>query len=161
MKSRPWIKSIVGLTIFAGIVGLTAWAFMEGRKERAMEQERERPIKPPSRVSLQNGITTITLDQETQAKCGIETENPKRIDEGFLISPSAVVWLDGQAWFYVQQTPDQFLRKKITVDQSTDHGQLIAKGIKDQTRLVIKGAQLLLSEEFRSQIQLAVETEGN
>lgn len=65
------LKTVLVISILSGIFGLIIWVFMEGREELAMEQERERPIKAPSRVSVKDGETVITIDRETLIKSGI------------------------------------------------------------------------------------------
>lgn len=65
------LKSILAILILAGVGALLVWAFIEGRKELAMEQERERPVKSASRVSIQDGESIVTLDPATQMKSGI------------------------------------------------------------------------------------------
>lgn len=58
--------------LLAVLVGaLALWGFLEGRGERAMEAERERPVNVPQRVSVVNGETVITLDAATQQRAGI------------------------------------------------------------------------------------------
>jgi hypothetical protein len=61
--------------VFAGLAlaALLLWGFIEGRKEAAMERERERPVKSPTRVSAEAGERVVTLDEETQARSGIQT----------------------------------------------------------------------------------------
>jgi len=70
MKSKSW-KIVVAAIALAGVVGILVWAFVQGRKEAAVEQERERPIKAPTRVAIEKGESVITLDQATQKKSGI------------------------------------------------------------------------------------------
>src|SRR5213593_3348396 len=57
--------------LLVGLGALLIWAFLEGRKEVAVEQERERPVKAPLRVAIEDGESVITLDQATQKKSGI------------------------------------------------------------------------------------------
>ena len=71
MKFKYGLKSILVIIVLAGISALLVWAFIEGRKERALEQERERPIKAPSRVSTQAGESVVTLDKSALIKSGI------------------------------------------------------------------------------------------
>jgi hypothetical protein len=70
MRSKS-LKVVAAVLAFAVVVGLLIWAFVEGRKEVAQEQERERPIKAPQRVAIEEGETVIKLDQATQKKSGI------------------------------------------------------------------------------------------
>lgn len=59
-------KTFILLGIGAVVAGLAIWGFVEGRKELAQEQERERPVSVPSRVVAQEGGTTVTFDPQTQ-----------------------------------------------------------------------------------------------
>lgn len=68
---RKSVKIIVTSIILAGIAGLLVWGYLESRKEMAMEAERERPVKAPSRVSVQGDEVVITLDAESRKKSAI------------------------------------------------------------------------------------------
>ncbi|WP_298438687.1 hypothetical protein [Geobacter sp.] len=70
MKQRS-VKIIPAILALAGVAALLVWGFMEGRKEQAMEAERERPVKAPSRVSVQGNEVVITIDQATLEKSAI------------------------------------------------------------------------------------------
>lgn len=71
MKLNRGLKAIFTMIVLASIGALLVWVFIEGRKELAMEQERERPVKSASRVSIQDGESIVTLDPATQMKSGI------------------------------------------------------------------------------------------
>ncbi|BBL70133.1 hypothetical protein MoryE10_07390 [Methylogaea oryzae] len=64
----------------------------------------------------------------------------------------AVLWRSGKPWVYLQIDDDRFERRLIPA--YTDHGArwFVGTGVAPGDRLVINGAQLLLSEEFRGQI---------
>lgn len=59
-------KTFILLGIGAAVAGLAIWSFVEGRKELAQEQARERPVSAPSRVVSQEDGTTVTFDPQTQ-----------------------------------------------------------------------------------------------
>ena len=69
---RKSVKIIVTIVVLAAITGLLVWGFIEGRKEGGMEAERERPVKPPSRVSEEGGESVVTLDRKTLERSGIQ-----------------------------------------------------------------------------------------
>ena len=71
--------------------------------------------------------------------------------QGALIPTSAIVWWQGQAWVYTQHGPDRFVRRELPVDQSTDGGWFVPSGFAGGEPIVVSGAQLLFSEELRSQ----------
>lgn len=64
------------------------------------------------------------------------------------VPESAVVWLDGKPWVYVQEPGGRFVRRALG-----------AQAVAPNERVVIAGAQMLLSQEFRSQIHMEEESE--
>jgi hypothetical protein len=72
---------------------------------------------------------------------------------GVLVPISAAVWWQGKAWCYVELSPGKFTREQVSTVNPLDSGWFVTEGIAPRTRVVISGAQTLLSEEFRSQIQ--------
>ncbi|HYM13473.1 MAG TPA: efflux RND transporter periplasmic adaptor subunit [Bryobacterales bacterium] len=71
--SRP-LKWLVTVVVIAGAAALLIWLFLQQRGEMAKEQESERPIKVPPRVARVGGETVVTLDRDTQARIGLQTE---------------------------------------------------------------------------------------
>jgi hypothetical protein len=72
---------------------------------------------------------------------------------GFHIPEEAVVWYSGQAWTYVQEDQATYKRKSLAQADDVAGGMFIRSGFATGDKLVISGAQMLLSEEFRWQIQ--------
>jgi len=68
--------------------------------------------------------------------------------EGIVIPSNAVVWYAGTPWAYFKQTGEQFVRKPISADTEVDAGWFNI-GFSPDSEVVVKGAQLLLSEEFK------------
>jgi len=73
---------------------------------------------------------------------------------GAVVPQSAVMWWQGKAWAYEQTSPTTFTRREVPTGNPISGGYFVpgpefSRGI----RLVIAGAQALLSEEFRSQIR--------
>ena len=77
--------------------------------------------------------------------------------QGVVVPQSAVVWWQGKAWIYVQKNGDRFARREIPTEQPVDSGFVVRSGLTSNDRVMIDGAQLMLSEEFRSQIQVGEE----
>lgn len=67
---------------------------------------------------------------------------------GVMIPNSAVVWHGGQPWVYVKRQNNQFVRRPITTDTEISEGWF-NQDIPAGSQVVISGAQLLLSEEFK------------
>src|SRR5487761_78916 len=72
---------------------------------------------------------------------------------GVLIPSAAVVWWQGQAWVYAQTVPGRYARRLVSTDEPLQNGYFAARGFAPGAEVVTRGAQELLSEEFRSQIQ--------
>lgn len=77
----------------------------------------------------------------------------KTID-GVTVPASAIVWWQDRAWVYRRAGPDTFTRDEIATDLPAEGGGYIVKDIQPEAEIVTSGAQLLLSEEFRAQIQV-------
>ena len=73
---------------------------------------------------------------------------------GFTIPGSAVVRQSGGGWIYVQTGNDTFTRRKIPLDRPREDGWFITEGVTAGDRVVIGGAQELLSEEQKYQIRM-------
>ncbi len=74
--------------------------------------------------------------------------------EGVAVPPDAVVWWQDRPWVYRRTGPETFVRTEIATDQPTPDGGYIDRHLGTETEVVTRGAQLLLSEEFRAQIQV-------
>ena len=95
---------------------------------------------------------------------------------GVAVPASAVVWLQGRAWVYIQTAANVFSRHEIPTTEPQRGGGYIVpapaaapppghpdsatgvdgavEGLLTDEPLVVKGAQMLLSQEFSAQIQL-------
>jgi hypothetical protein len=77
-----------------------------------------------------------------------------KIIDGVVVAPSTIVWWQDRAWVYQRTSPDKFVRVEIATDMPAPGGGYIVAGMPSDVQIVSSGAQLLLSEEFRSQIQV-------
>lgn len=73
--------------------------------------------------------------------------------DGLIVPSSAVVWWQGKAWCYVEESSGKFAREEVATSNPVSNGWFVTEGIPADARIVTSGAQTLLSEEFRSQIQ--------
>jgi multidrug efflux pump subunit AcrA (membrane-fusion protein) len=78
---------------------------------------------------------------------------------GFFLPGSAVVWSQGKAWVYIQNDKERFVRRRVSTKTPAKNGYFVMKGFKREDRIVVKGAQLLLSQEFRTKTQTSEEEE--
>jgi hypothetical protein len=69
---------------------------------------------------------------------------------GVVLPISAVVWLDGKPWVYVETAANQFARRGVSTSQPAGEGFFVSEGFAPGERIVRAGAQSLLSEEFRA-----------
>lgn len=80
--------------------------------------------------------------------------------DGVIVPASAVVWWAGRAWIYHRTGDDAFSRREIPTEMPAEEsgGFVVpAKLLEGEGEIVTTGAQMLLSEEFRSQIQVGGE----
>jgi len=76
--------------------------------------------------------------------------------QGALIPRSALVRFAGAAWVYVQAGAGEFSRREVALDRPAEKGWF-SVSLKPGERIVVAGAQTLLSEELKSQIQVGEE----
>jgi len=70
------------------------------------------------------------------------------------VPEAAVVRMGDRAWAYVQIAPTRFERRQLEVTMPAASGWFERSGFGAGDRLVVTGAQALLSEELKSQIQV-------
>jgi multidrug efflux system membrane fusion protein len=73
-------------------------------------------------------------------------------EQGVTVPRSAIVWYGGQTWVYRKSDDARFLRIPVSTTQETDGGWFNSNGLQSGDEIVVTGAQLLLSEEFKYQI---------
>ncbi len=104
-----------------------------------------------------SGATFLYLSEGRDLRVGmrvagrLETGAEER--KGVLIPQAAVVWHGGKAWCYVQEKTDQFMRKEVSAAEELPGGWFNAEGFEAGEKVVVRGAQLLLSEEQKFQIR--------
>jgi hypothetical protein len=84
-------------------------------------------------------------------------ELPGEPRKGVVVPRAAVVRQSGTTWVYVQTTADQFARREVNLEDPTAEGWF-TRSLSPGDRVASTGAQTLLSEEFKSQIQVAEES---
>jgi hypothetical protein len=66
---------------------------------------------------------------------------------GFFVPASAVVWLQDRAWVYVKESRTGFSRVELPTTTPVSNGYFATGVFSAGDRIVIKGAQALLSAE--------------
>jgi hypothetical protein len=80
--------------------------------------------------------------------------------DGVIVPKDAVVWWQGRAWLYVRTSPSTFARRAIPTDYPLPEGEYLDGTLTSGAEVVVQGAQMLLSEEFRAQMQAGGDEEG-
>ncbi len=80
-----------------------------------------------------------------------------QVMKGVIVPEAAVVWWQGKAWVYQQTSPEGFVRREVRTDTPVENGWFVSTGFSVGGKIVAGGAQMLFSEEFRSQAPTAVE----
>jgi multidrug efflux system membrane fusion protein len=84
---------------------------------------------------------------------------PGPSQEAVIVPYAAIVRFGGKSWVFRQVDDDKFNRREVAAGQSADNGFVVTKGLKPGERIVVQGAQLLLSEEQKSQIEIGEDAE--
>lgn len=93
--------------------------------------------------------TTTPLAVGTRIAAYLPTA--QQATRGILIPAGAIVWYGGQPWAYVKLGPDRFGRYPVAQQAPAQGGFFVTQGFQTGQRVVVSGAQLLLSEELRPQ----------
>ena len=116
---------------------------------------------PRSNKSLQGKsflyvVTNNDIKPGSKIKANI-TRNDKKNNQNKLFIPAkSVVWSNGKSWVFIKKDGEEstFLRKPLINPLETDNGWLVVENnLKKNELIVVDGAQLLLSEEFKYQIK--------
>ncbi|TAL77026.1 MAG: hypothetical protein EPN75_13505 [Beijerinckiaceae bacterium] len=68
---------------------------------------------------------------------------------GVVIPDPAMLWYAGEPWVYVEATPGHFTRRLISTGARDVKGWFQATGFRGGERVVIRGSELLLSQELK------------
>ena len=74
--------------------------------------------------------------------------------DGIAVPPEALVWWRDRPWVYRVTDDDTFVRTAVATGLPTPDGGYIDRDLGREAEIVTRGAQFLLSEEFRAQIQV-------
>jgi hypothetical protein len=81
-------------------------------------------------------------------------QSPGTAKPGVVVPEAAVVRTGDRAWSYVQIAPTRFERRQLEVSMPATRGWFVTSGFAAGDQVVVTGAQALLSEELKSQIQV-------
>ena len=80
-------------------------------------------------------------------------EAPGQARAGAVVPRSAVIWQSGKSWVYVQTAKEKFARREVALEDPASGGWF-TRSLKPGDKVVTRGAQMMLSEEFKSQIRV-------
>ncbi len=83
-----------------------------------------------------------------------QLESPGSATLGVVIPEAAIVRTENRAWAYVQIAPTRFERRQLVLTSPAARGWFVTASFASGDRVVVTGAQAILSEELRSQIQV-------
>ena len=72
-------------------------------------------------------------------------------EPGFVVPEAALVWQQGKAWIYLRTGATSFERREIVPERPAPDGGYIVTHLPADAQIVVRGAQMLLSEEYRAQ----------
>jgi len=73
--------------------------------------------------------------------------------EGVFVEDTAIVQWQGRSWVYLRAGHDTFKRHPISTDQPVSDDDYVVQDIPPGSEIVVRGAQVLLSEEARSELR--------
>ena len=110
---------------------------------------------PASNATIQ-GKTYFYHAKTKELRAGMQvnavTATSGKANEGVIIPNSAIIWYAGKSWVYKKTEDDKFSRIPVKTDAEIEDGWFYQGNLKPDDEVVTSGAQLLLSEEFKSQI---------
>ena len=77
---------------------------------------------------------------------------PGEKQTGIDVPRNAVIRFNGATWVYLQRSEENFERKEVALVTPLSSGWFVREGLKAQDKVVIVGAQELLSEEQKGQV---------
>jgi hypothetical protein len=75
------------------------------------------------------------------------------LSSGVVVPEAAVVWWQGRAWVYVEAGPGRYVRREVATEVPVTGGWFVTGGLSAGERIVVRGAQMLLSEEGRAAVR--------
>ncbi len=110
----------------------------------------------PSTDNFSQGLQYSFLTDNRTIKPGMNFTAwvPQQKDSliGITIPETAVAWHLGQAFVFIKTSDEQFIHHNISPLIKVPNGYFISAELNDNEEIVVKGTQMLLSYEFRSQI---------
>ena len=137
VRAKITVPGLEGRSVSAGLVGPVAFVDPELQGQGFFF------LLEPNSMSLVPGAA-VTAE--------LELDGP--VLTGVLVPESAIVRQEKRAWVYVQTDDTTFKRQLVKLDHPLEDGWLVTETLKPGDRIVFDGAQVLLSEESKSKLQV-------
>ena len=92
------------------------------------------------------GVTDAGPGLRTGDRARVIADNASK-PTGVVIPSAALVVYASKSWCYVETAPGKYERKVVSLDAPVDDGYLVKAGFAPGTRVVVKGASILLARE--------------
>ena len=161
------------VTAVSVVTGAVFLPLAQARKDRSGKKQPPKIIPIQSQISVLDGQTVITMSGQAEKLAGIVTARLKsasgrsglkpgtglnvrlpvgRKDTAVAVPNSAVVWAEGKPWVYQETAPGRFVRRPVEATEPHGKGIFVRLGLSPGDKIVVRGAQVLLSQEIRSKI---------
>ncbi|MAU29177.1 MAG: hypothetical protein CMJ07_08335 [Pelagibacterales bacterium] len=94
-------------------------------------------------------LQNIKISSNSKLTVFLENED---LIEGYFIPESALLYHGGKVWAYFRENNEIFYKEEITNFYNIDNNKVFSTNSLLNLNIVVSGAQILLAEEFRSQI---------
>ena len=134
----------------------TSFVFINTHPERSTSRKAYL-ISPASHTNLlSQGVTYYFRTPAENMRIGMHLSAwvivSDEVETGVDVPLASVIWYGGEPWVYVQVEEDLYSRRPVAAYRETDFGWFITDTFEQNEKIVIRGGQLLLSEELRWQI---------
>jgi hypothetical protein len=103
------------------------------------------------------GVPIVALIPASQLS-GASAKGDGNSGPGVVVPDSAVVQWEGLAWAYRRRAPGRFERVRVATDRPVPGGWLTGSPLVAGDTVVLRGAEELLSEEFRARVTVGDES---
>lgn len=113
-------------------------------------------VAPQSDSSLQGNTyyyRAPAVDLRAGMRVSAHYSVGKSDGKGVIVPSDAVIWYANQAWVYQRDGAERFVRRPVSTEQEAGNGWFNAGDFRPGDEVIVRGAQLLLSEEFKYQIK--------
>ncbi|HDR9762066.1 TPA: metal transporter [Burkholderia cepacia ATCC 25416] len=145
--------AVLRVTLPAGYSGTVPARITVDKPDGLPVQAQKLSASPQGDPAIQGNpyLYTVTIPVPVGTRTSAHVPSSAPATSALVIPDRAVVWYGGQPWAYVRTAADRFTRRAVPADSAGDQGFVVTNGFHAGDAVVIRGAQLLLSEEQKPQ----------